>query len=259
MLAWFDHFLKAEKNDVAGRPRVDYFVMGADKWKSATSWPLPQTKWTTFYLSGPGGIQDRKGELTTAAPAAQQPDVYTYDPAFPAPSLGGHSCCDAHSGPQGPYDQTPVEQRSDVLVYTSAQLDHDTEVTGPISVRLWAQSTAPDTDFTAKVAVVKPDGEVINLNNGIVRTSFRDSLAQPTPTTPDHPYEYRIQVWPTSYEFGKGDRIRLEISSSDYPQFAPNPNTGAPFGTDAATRPATQTILHDAQHPSTVTLPEIPD
>jgi putative CocE/NonD family hydrolase len=259
MLAWFDHFLKGEKNDVAGKPRVDYFVMGADKWKSAASWPLPQTKWTTFYLSGPGGIEDRKGELTTAPPAAQQPDVYTYDPAFPAPSLGGHSCCDAQSGPQGPYDQTPVEQRSDVLVYTSSQLDHDTEVTGPISVRLWAQSTAPDTDFTAKVAVVKPDGEVINLNNGIVRTSFRDSLAQPTPTTPDHPYEYRIQVWPTSYEFGKGDRIRLEISSSDYPQFAPNPNTGAPFGTDAATRPASQTILHDAQHPSAVTLPEIPD
>nr|WP_232004995.1 CocE/NonD family hydrolase [Mycobacterium sp. ACS1612] len=259
MLAWFDHFLKGEKNDVAGKPRVDYFVMGADKWKSATSWPLPQTKWTTFYLSGSGGIQDRKGELTTAAPAAQPPDVYTYDPAFPAPSLGGHSCCAAHSGPQGPYDQTPVEQRSDVLIYTSAQLDHNMEVTGPISVRLWAQSTATDTDFTAKVAVVKPDGEVINLNNGIVRTSFRDSLAQPTPMTPDHPYEYRIQVWPTSYEYGKGDRIRLEISSSDYPQFAPNPNTGAAFGTDAVTRRATQTILHDAQHPTAVTLPVIPD
>ena len=258
MLAWFDHFLKGQNIDVAGKPRVDYFVMGANAWKSATSWPLPQTKWTTFYLSGPGGIEDRKGQLVSAAPGAQSPDTYIYDPAFPAPSLGGHSCCGAQSGPQGPYDQSPVEQRSDVLVYSSAPVDHDTEVTGPVTVRLWAQSTSADTDFTAKLTVVKPDGQVINLNNGIVRTSFRDSLSDPTPTTPGRPYEYQIHVWPTSYEFGSGDRIRLEISSSDYPQFAANPNTGAPFGADSATRTAAQTILHDGEHPSSVTLPVIP-
>jgi putative CocE/NonD family hydrolase len=258
MLAWFDHFLKEETNDVARKPRVDYFVMGANSWKSATSWPLPQTHWTTFYLSGSGGIADREGQLVSTAPATQPPDTYTYDPAFPAPSLGGHSCCGAGSGPQGPYDQTPVEQRSDVLVYSSAPLEHETEVTGPITVRLWAQSTATDTDFTAKLTAVKPDGTVINLNNGIVRTSFRDSLSDPTPTTPGQPYEYQIHVWPTSYEFQTGDRIRIEISSSDYPQFAPNPNTGAPFGADAATRTATQTILHDGEHPSAVTLPVIP-
>jgi uncharacterized protein len=258
MLAWFDHFLKGRQNEVAGKPHVDYFVMGANSWRSATSWPLPQTKWTTFYLSGPGGIDERKGELISTTPGAQPPDTYTYDPAFPAPSLGGHSCCGAKSGPQGPYDQTPVEQRSDVLVYSSSPLDHDTEVTGPISVRLWAQSTATDTDFTAKLTAVKPDGAVIILNNGIVRTSFRDSLSDPTPTTPGRPYEYQIQVWPTSYEFRTGDRIRLEISSSDYPQFAPNPNTGAPFGTDTAMRIATQTIQHDGEHPSAVMLPVIP-
>jgi uncharacterized protein len=258
MLAWFDHFLKDENNDVAGKPRVDYFVMGANTWKSATSWPLPQTNWTTFYLSGPGGIADRKGELVSTAPSAQPPDTYTYDPAFPVPSLGGHSCCGAQSGPQGPYDQTPVEQRSDVLVYSSAPLEHDTEMTGPVNVRLWAQSTSADTDFTAKLTVVKPDGQVINLNNGILRTSFRDSLSDPTSTTPGRPYEYQIHIWPTSYEFRAGDRIRLEISSSDYPQFAPNPNTGAPFGMDSATRTAVQTILHDREHPSAVTLPVIP-
>jgi putative CocE/NonD family hydrolase len=106
--------------------------------------------------------------------------------------------------------------------------------------------------------VVKPDGQVINLNNGILRTSFRDSLSDPTPTTPGRPYEYQIHVWPTSYEFREGDRIRLEISSSDYPQFAPNPNTGTPFGMDSATRTAVQTILHDPEHPSAVTLPVIP-
>ncbi|MUL80492.1 MULTISPECIES: CocE/NonD family hydrolase [unclassified Mycolicibacterium] len=263
MLAWYDHFLKDTDvpgdNPVAtGQPRVDYFLMGADKWKSATQWPLPQTRWTTLYLSGPGGHADRQGQLVTAVPGAQAPDSYTYDPAFPAPSMGGHSCCGAQSGPQGPYDQTPVEQRSDVLVYSSPPLDHDTEVTGPVSVRLWAQSSAVDTDFTAKLAVVKPGGQVINLNNGIVRTAFRDSVSNPTPIVPGQPYPFQIQVWPTSYEFSTGDRIRLEISSSDYPQFAPNPNTGAPFGQDTQVRTANQTVLHDGQHPSAVTLPIIP-
>jgi putative CocE/NonD family hydrolase len=259
MLAWFDHFLKGQHNDVAGSPRVDYFVMSANTWKSAPGWPLPQTQWTKFYLSGPGGIHDRGGELVAGAPGAQPPDTYTYDPAFPAPSIGGHSCCGAQTGPQGPYDQIPVEQRSDVLVYDSAPLQHDTEVTGPISVQLWAQSTAPDTDFTAKLTVVKPDGTVINLNNGILRTAFRDSLSDPTPIAPGRAYPYQIQIWPTSYRFRAGDRVGLEISSSDYPQFAPNPNTGAAFGLDTATQTATQTILHDAEHPSAVTLPVIPD
>jgi putative CocE/NonD family hydrolase len=257
MLDWYDHFLKGKDNGVAGTPRVDYFLMGANVWKTATSWPLPQTHPTTYYLSGPGGA-DHEGQLGDAPPAAEPPDVYTYDPRFPAPSLGGHSCCGAQSGPQGPYDQTPVEQRSDVLVYTTAPLPHDTEVTGSTTVNLWAESSAPDTDFTAKLAVVKPDGEVVNLNNGILRTSFRDSLSNPTLVPPNQPIAYRIQIWPTSYEYRAGDRIRLEISSSDYPQFAPNPNTGELFGQSAATVTATQTILHDAAHPSSVTLPVIP-
>ena len=257
MLDWYDHFLKGKENGVAGKPRVDYFLMGANVWKTASGWPLPQTRPTTYYLAGLGGA-DRKGLLVETPPNAEAPDVYTYDPSFPAPSLGGHSCCGAQSGPQGPYDQTPAEQRSDVLVYSSAPLSHDTEVTGPTTVELWAQSSAIDTDFTAKLTVVKPDGEVINLNNGILRTSFRDSLSKPATTPPNQPVAYRIQIWPTSYEYRAGDRIRLEISSSDYPQFAPNPNTGEPFGQSTATVPATQTILHDATHPSSITLPVIP-
>ncbi|HEX5144212.1 MAG TPA: CocE/NonD family hydrolase [Mycobacterium sp.] len=259
MLAWYDHFLKGRDNGVSGQPKVDYFLMGANRWRSATAWPLPRTRWTTYYLSGSGGLADRTGTLSSATPpAGQAPDVYTYDPANPAPSVGGHSCCGAQSGPQGPYDQTPVEQRSDVLVYRSAPLTADTEVTGPVTVNLWASTSATDTDFTAKLEVVQPDGTVINLNNGIIRTAFRDSLSQPTPVTPGQPYHYRIAVWPTSYQFRTGDRISVEVSSSDYPQFAPNPNTGAPFGVDTVTRPATQTILHDAAHPSSVTVPVIP-
>jgi uncharacterized protein len=259
MLTWFDHFLKGENNDVSGMPRVDYFLMGANKWKSATSWPLPQTQWTHYYLSGDGGIADRTGSLSTGTPGPdQRPDTYLYDPAYPAPSLGGHSCCSALSGPQGPYDQTPVEQRSDVLVYSSDPMAADTEVTGPATVDLWAASSAPDTDFTAKLTAVKPDGEVINLNDGIIRTSFRDSLEYPHPATPGQPYEYAISIWPTSYLFKAGERIRVEISSSDYPQFAPNPDTGEPFGQSAAGQPASQTILHDAVHPSEISLPVIP-
>jgi putative CocE/NonD family hydrolase len=257
MLDWYDHFLKGKDNGVAGTPRVDYFLMGADVWKTAPSWPLPTTKPTAYYLSGSGGA-DREGHLVDAPPATDPPDGYTYDPRFPAPSLGGHSCCGAQSGPQGPYDQTPVEQRSDVLVYSSAPLPHDTEVTGATTVNLWAESSSPDTDFTAKLTVVKPDGEIINLNNGILRTSFRGSLSSPSPSTPNQPIAYRIQIWPTSYEYRAGDRIRLEISSSDYPQFAPNPNTGEPFGQSANTMVANQTILHDAAHPSSITLPVIP-
>ncbi|HUO38353.1 MAG TPA: CocE/NonD family hydrolase, partial [Mycobacterium sp.] len=218
MLAWFDHFLKGADNGVSGKPRVDYFLMGANRWKTAAGWPLPQTRWTRYYLSGAGGIATRTGALTPAPAATpQEPDTYTYDPANPVPSLGGHSCCDALTGPQGPYDQTPVEQRSDVLVYTSDAVKADTEITGPATVDLWASSSAPDTDFTAKLTVVKPDGQVINLNNGILRAAFRDSLSEPRPVPPGQPAEYRVAVWPTSYLFRAGDRVRIEISSSDYP------------------------------------------
>jgi uncharacterized protein len=258
MLAWYDHFLKGKDNGVAGKPRVDYFLMGANKWKSSTAWPLPQTAWTKYFLSGAGGIADREGTLETQAPGQQAPDTYTYDPAYPAPSLGGHSCCGAQTGPQGPYDQIPVEQRSDLLVYSSAPLPKDTEVTGPVAVHLWAESSSPDTDFTAKLTTVHPDGEVVNLNDGIIRTPFRESLSDPRPAVPGVPYEYVIQIWPTSYQFRAGDRIRVEISSSDYPQFAPNPNTGEPFGQSTAQRTAAQTVLHDTAHPSYVTLPVIP-
>lgn len=262
MLAWYDHFLKGQDNGVtggSGTPRMDYFLMGANMWKSAASWPLPDTTWRRYFLSGDGRMDSRTGTLGTVAPPADQaPDRYRYDPTDPAPSVGGHSCCGARSGPQGPYDQLPVEQRSDVLVYTSDPLSEDTEVTGPTTVDLWASSSAVDTDFTAKLIVVKPDGQALNLNNGILRTAFRDSLSDPQPGIPDRPYEYHIAIWPTSYLFRAGDRIRVEISSSDYPQFAPNPNTGEPFGQSAATVPATQTILHDAAHPSAVVIPVIP-
>ncbi|MFI7666951.1 CocE/NonD family hydrolase [Nocardia sp. NPDC049526] len=261
MLAWFDHFLVGTNNGVAGKPRVDYFLMGANRWKSAPSWPLPQTQWKEYFFadSGANGVVGRVGKLGDHAPSGPAAvDRYVYDPAAPAPSIGGHSCCSVGSGPQGPFDQTAVEQRSDVLTYTTDPLGADTEVTGPITVKLWASSTAPDTDFVARLEVVGPDGSAVNLNNGIIRAAFRDSLSDPTPLVPGQPYAFTIKIWPTSYQFKAGDRIRVAISSSDYPQYAPNPNTGEPFGDSARTQPATQTIYKDAEHPSSVIVPIIP-
>ncbi|MBA0048260.1 CocE/NonD family hydrolase [Mycobacteroides sp. LB1] len=256
-LAWFDHFLKGADNGVtSGTPRVDYYLMGANRWKTAPTWPLPQTDWTVYQLGGSGA--KHAGTLGNSVSPHDPPDTYIYDPANPVPSAGGHSCCAADSAPEGRYGQNVVEQRPDVLTYTSEPLTADTEVTGPISVDLWAASSAPDTDFTAKLVVVRADGAAINLNNGIVRTSTAQSLSERHLVPAGQPSKYRIDVWPVSYQFRTGERIRLEISSSDFPQYAPNPNTGAPFGQNAELRTATQTILHDAAHPSTLTLPVIP-
>ncbi|MFI0977565.1 CocE/NonD family hydrolase [Streptomyces sp. NPDC021093] len=261
MLAWWDHHLKGKDNGVK-KNGVDYFVMGANRWRTAPSWPLPQTRWTDYYLSSTGHAagNTQDGTLSTAPPAENTPpDQYAYDPRNPVPSVGGHSCCTAAISTQGPYDQQQIEQRPDVAVYTGAPLTKDTEVTGPITVKLHAKSSAPDTDWTAKLIDVHPDGTAVNLNSGIVRASYRESLSDPKPIVPGKVYEYTIKVWPTSNVFKKGHRIRLDISSSDYPQFDPNPNTGSWLGESTETRTARQTVLHDAAHPSKVTLPVIPD
>jgi putative CocE/NonD family hydrolase len=259
-LAWFDHFLKGEDNGVDGGPRVDYFLMGENKWHVAHEWPLAATQYQTWYLSSGGHANSVMGDgvLSIAPVKGAVSDRFTYDPTNPVPSVGGHSCCSWTSGPQGQFDQSAIEQRPDILVFSTAPLAEAMQITGPITVMLYASSTAPDTDFTAKLVDVFPDGTAVNLANGIQRASFRASLTDPTPIKPGQVYPYRINVWPTANLFAKGHRIRLEISSSDYPQFAPNPNTGEPFGTSAKTAPATQTILHDYTHASVIILPVIP-
>ena len=265
-LAWFDHFLKGEDNGVATGPRVDYFTMGENRWHVAKRWPLAETVYQPWYLTSGGHAASVGGDgaLTQASSAEASgggaaSDQFVYDPSNPVPSLGGHSCCEWMTGPQGQFDQSPIEQRADVLVYSSPPLEQPLRVTGPITVNLYARTSAPDTDFTAKLVDVFPDGTAVNLNNGIQRASFRESLSHPTPVEPGKVYLYKIHVWPTSNLFAKGHRVRLEISSSDYPQFAPNPNTGGSFATGATGRTATQTILHDAAHPSSIILPVIPD
>jgi len=276
MLAWFDHFLKGKDSGVITGPRVDYFEMGENKWHSSAEWPLRDTQYQKWYLASGGhaasvmgdgvltmthpGTSDHatSGDASGPATANAESDEFVYDPSNPAPSVGGHSCCSWTSGPQGQFDQSAIEQRSDILVYSSQPLKVPLEVTGPITVTLYASSSVPDTDFTAKLVDVFPDGTAVNLNNGIQATRFRESLSDPSPIEPGRIYQYHIHIWPTSNLFQPGHRIRLEISSSDFPQFAPNPNTGEVFGASTKWHAANQSIIHDSMHPSEMTLPVIP-
>jgi putative CocE/NonD family hydrolase len=257
-LNWFDHWLKGKSNAVAADPPVRVFVMGANQWRAAQDWPIPGTQFTEYYLHSRGAANTRYGNgwLSTEKPTPDEaPDRYRYDPANPVPSKGGHSCCTSDTAPVGPFDQAPIQERADVLVYTTPPLEQPVEVTGPITVTLYAASSARDTDFTAKLTDVHPDGKAILLNNGIIRASFRESLENPTPIEPGKVYEYRIAIWPTSNLFKAGHRIRLEISSSNFPHYDRNPNTGRRSGLDAELAVADQTIYHDPQRPSKVVLP----
>ncbi len=161
--------------------------------------------------------------------------------------------------PMGPADQAPVEVLNGVLIYTSAPLEDDVMVIGPVSVTLYAATSAPDTDFTAKLCSVSPEGRSTNILEGIVRARYRESLSTPTPIVPEEVYEYRIDLGPTAYVFRAGDCIRVQVSSSDFPQWDRNLNTGGPLGEEGATRArvATQTVLHDANHPSRISLPVV--
>ncbi len=183
------------------------------------------------------------------------PDRFVYDGANPVPTVGGNNIVGASAGPE---DQTQVEERADVLVYSTPALDHAVEVTGPVKLVLWAASTALDTDFTGKLVDVHPDGKAYNLCEGILRVRYRKGLNKPALLKPGQPQRLEIDLWVTSNLFQCGHRIRLEVSSSNFPRFDRNPNSGKPFGTDTEMLRATQTVLHDRKHPSHLVLPVIP-
>jgi putative CocE/NonD family hydrolase len=261
-LAWFDHWLKDKDNGADRQAAVRVFVMGANRWREAVDWPIPGTRFTKYYLRSLGEANTRfgNGRLDTDAPEADEPaDRYRYDPANPVPSRGGHSCCTPDVAPVGPYDQAEIEERADVLVYSTPALEQPVEVTGPISLTLFATSSAVDTDWTAKLVDVYPDGRAINLNNGIIRARYRESLEHTSPIAAGRTYKYVFNIWPTSNVFLAGHKVRLEISSSNFPHYDRNPNTGHPFGVDAVVLPADQTVHHDAQRASFVMLPIIPE
>ncbi|MCZ6874677.1 MAG: CocE/NonD family hydrolase [bacterium] len=259
-LRWYDHWLKGLDNGVRDDAPVRIFVMGENVWREEAEWPLARTQYRHYYLHSGGGANSLNGDgvLSPESPGMEQPDRFLYDPRHPVPTRGGPLCCWPGALPQGPYDQTVVEHREDVLVYTTPPLREDVEVTGPILVTLYAMSSAVDTDFTAKLVDVHASGFAQNLTDGIIRARYRESTNQPQPIEPGEVYAYTIDLWATSNVFKAGHCIRLEISSSNFPRFDRNPNTGGELGTETNLVPAIQTIYHDGTHPSHVTLPIIP-
>lgn len=259
-LHWYDHILKGIDNGVENEKPVKIFVLGEDKWREEDGWPLARAKDTDYYLhsEGKANLLTGDGSLSTEAPQSEPNDHYVYDPENPTPTLGGPLCCDAAHLMPGPVDQRPDEARPDVLVYTTPAFKQDFEVTGHVKLVLYASSSAVDTDFTGKLVDVWPNGFAQNLTEGIIRARYRDSQVKAELMNPGQVYKFTIDLWSTGNVFKAGHKLRLEISSSNFPRFDRNPNTGA--DPESATRwvKATNVIYHDSAHPSVLVLPVVP-
>jgi len=258
-LEWYDFLLKGLQNKFASGKPVKLFVMGENKWRYEDEWPPARAKETHYFLHSFGQANTGAGNglLSTDAAGPDKADSFTYDPADPVPTVGGPLCCDGEHLPAGPRDQREVEKRKDVIVYTTAALADDTEVTGPVTLDLYAKSSAVDTDFTAKLVDVWPNGFAQNLTEGILRARYRNSTAKAEPIVPGKVYEYKIDLWSTSNVFLKGHKIRLEVSSSNFPRFDRNLNNGKDAGANSAFDKADNTIYHDREHPSALLLPVV--
>lgn len=262
-IRWFDRWLKGEPNGVESDKPVRLFIMGPDVWRDEDDWPLPDTDWQRWYLHSGGcaGTIAVDGALSTTAPGEEPADAYIYDPRNPVPTVGGATFLPGLfvAANAGPRDQRAVETRADVLVYTSAVLEHDVEVTGPVRLVLYVASSAPDTDFTGKLVDVHPDGRAMILTDGILRARYRDGFARPRPMNPGEVYCLDIDLVATANVFRAGHRIRLEVSSSNFPRFDRNTNTGGVIASEgeADFQVATNRVLHDAAHPSHLVLPII--
>ncbi len=259
-IQWFDQWLMGKDTPLLSRPPVKIFVMGANRWREDGQWPPADARPRTLYLGSRGRANSLSGDgaLSLRAPVRASEDRYVYDPRNPVPTRGGAVCCNPKIFPWGPMDQRPVEQRADVLVYTSAALEEDLEVIGPVRTVLYVSSTARDTDFTAKLVDVFPDGYARNLTDGILRLRYRDSLAQPAPIEPGQVYRITVDAGVTANVFLPGHRIRLEISSSNFPRFDRNPNTGSPLAQETHLLRSSQTLYHDRRHPSQLVLMVVP-
>jgi uncharacterized protein len=252
---WYDQQLKGIDTGIDDEAPIRLFVMGANEWHDEYEWPLARTEWSKYYLHSSGNAESNGGSLSLDAPTEEEPtDKFTYDPENPVASLGSqyqtYDFC-------GPHDRSELQKRDDILTFTTTPLEEDTEVTGPIRATIWASSDAVDTDFTAALTDVEPDGKAIALCEGIVRARFRNGTDNPKMMTPGEIYEFEIDMWNTSNMFKKGHSIRVEISSSNFPRYNRNLNTGNPIATDAEIRTANQTIYHGAANPSHLTLPVI--
>ncbi|MCW5964866.1 MAG: CocE/NonD family hydrolase [Bryobacterales bacterium] len=280
---WFDRWLRNKENGVDKEPPVRIYVMGGGdghktpegrifvggSWRNENEWPLARTQYTPYYLS-------TGNQLSTTVPGLNAPISFQFDPANPVPTLGGNISSEGTLMFQGAADQrchpdfwlcndsTPLSARNVVVVFQTPPLAEDLEVTGRLVVKLWAASDGPDTDFTAKLVDVYPpsndfpNGVDLIIGDSIVRGRYREGLSQQVPMQPGQPYEFTIEMYPTSLVFKKGHRMRLDISSSNFPRFDINPNTGEPLNNHRRTRVATNTIYLDPQRPSHILLPVIP-
>jgi putative CocE/NonD family hydrolase len=256
-LRWFDHYLKGVANGVDTEPPVDLFVMGDNVWRQEREWPLARTRWTRFYLHSRGAANTSAGDgtLDTILPRAEPADTFSYDPGDPTPYIVDPRELELNLNED--YRRLEAE-RADILVYTSAPLARDVEVTGPLSVTLWAATDAKDTDWHAMLLDVQPDGAAFRVQDGIVRARFRDGFDREVFPVRDRPTAYRIDLWHTGLVFKAGHRIRVAIASAAFPKYGRNLNTGGDNNRDSTYVTAHQRILHDRAHASFITLPLIP-
>lgn len=255
-LRFFARQLRGERNGLDDEPPVRLFVMGADRWRSEDRWPLARAVAERWYLRAGARL-----ERDRPPGGDEPPDRYVFDPADPAPTVGGPA---ALPGPMmktntGPRDQRSIEQRSDVLVFTSDPLPEALEVTGPLRVEVWVASSAVDCDVVVKLTDVQPDGTSLILAEGITRARYRDGYDRPRWLTPGEPVKIPVDLVATSNLFRPGHRVRVDVTSSSFPRFDRNLGTDAAVGTEGpdAVRPATQTVFHDARHPSHIVLPVV--
>ncbi|WP_447603692.1 CocE/NonD family hydrolase [Nitrospira sp. Nam80] len=259
-IRWLNYVVKGFDNGMASEPPIAIFVMGANGWRHEYEWPLAGTQFTKYFFHSEDG--SRRGKLNPEFPGDEQPTSYIYDPFDPVPTLGGnHSFTDnslSHIIRAGSVDQRPNESRHDVLVFTSGELAEDVEVTGPIVIVLYAASSAEDTDFTATLIDVDPKGPAYNLTQGIIRARFRESIWEPPRLlVPGTAYEYRLELLPTSNVFKKGHKIQVHLTSSNFPLYDRNPNTGSEQGIGKEIKSAKQTVYHDKTKPSHIILPVV--
>ena len=259
---WFDYWLKGIDNGLTQMPKVQIYVMGKNEWRGENEWPLARTQLTPYYFHSDGSANSRfgTGTLSTKKPGDEPADEFVYDPKTPVPTVGGPLCCTGtRDAEAGAYDQRNVETREDILVFTTPVLKEGVEVTGPMKVVLYVSSTAKDTDFTAKLVDVYPDGTAYNVEEGILRARYREGYDKQLWMESGEVYELRIDLQATSNYFGPGHRIRLEISSSSFPRYDRNLNTGGDNYSETEWVIARNSVLHSRKYPSRVILPVIPE
>jgi uncharacterized protein len=261
VLSWYDALLRGQTSAASAEKRVKIFVMGKNEWREEDDWPLARAQSTKYYLHSAGAANTGSGDgtLSTVAPGTEKADQFTYDPSDPVPTLGGPLCCGPFppSG-LGPQDQSKAESRSDVLVFTTPALTKDLEVTGPVALELYVSSSALDTDFTGKLVDLWPNGFTQNLTEGILRLRYRNSQEKPELAKPGETYHITVDLWATCNVFLAGHKLRLEVSSSNFPRFDRNLNTGEEQAAGTRMSKATNVIYHEKAHPSALVLPLVP-